>query len=157
MTEKPIYPDKFRDLLQAANAMGDVYLWGFHWGRPGDGFDKMTGFDLTNDLLRIHAGDPYKHFVSVYSPSGFQIGKGDQGEAILFIEDAQRVRWDWLASPGEKAGFLEFWKMDGDIYGKTSGDWPTNTGSGIGESQPALRVAIFRAPSYLLTDVSGQT
>jgi len=127
-------------------------------GRPGDGFDKLTGFDFENDLLRFHAGDGYKHFLSVYSPQGLEISKGPQGEAILNIWDAQRVRWDWLAGPGEKAGYLEFWKMDGDIYGKSNGDWPTNTGRGIGDqSQPALSVAIFRAPSFLLTDVSGQT
>jgi len=108
--------------------------------------------------LRIHAGDRHKHFVSVYSAKGFEIGKWQQGEAILEIRDAQRVRWDWLAGPGQKAAFLEFWRMDGDIYGKSNGDWPTNTGRGIGDqSQPALSVAVFRAPGFLLTDVSGRT
>jgi hypothetical protein len=158
MEENPIDKDELRDLFQKANAVGDDYLWGFHWGRPGDGFDKLTGFDFENDLLRIHMGDRDKRSISVYSPRGFQISKGPEGEAILHILDARRVRCDWPGGPGQEAWHLEFWKMDGDIYGKSNGDWPTNTGVGIGDqSQPALRVAVFRAPSFLLTDVSGRT
>jgi hypothetical protein len=138
--QSQIDKDKLSALFQTANALGDACLWGFHWGRPGDGFDKLAGFDFENDLLRIHAGDRDKHFVSVYSPRGFEIGKGQLGEPILEIRDAQRVRWVWLAGPGQTAAFLEFWRMDGDIYGKSNGDWPTNTGGALETSRSRLCV-----------------
>jgi len=50
MGENQIDKDKLSDLFQKANAIGDAYLWGFYWGRPGDGFDKLAGFDFENDL-----------------------------------------------------------------------------------------------------------
>jgi hypothetical protein len=157
--QSQIDKDKLSALFQTANALGDACLWGFHWGRPGDGFDKLAGFDFENDLLRIHAGDRDKHFVSVYSPRGFEIGKGQLGEPILEIRDAQRVRWVWLAGPGQTAAFLEFWRMDGWRYlWKEQWRLADEYRRGIGDqSQPALRVAVFEAPAFLLKDVSGQT
>src|SRR2546430_14407724 len=74
---------------------GTLCFWGEWFGRPFDNLHRLIGCGAEGDLLRIRFDQ--NEILSVWSPLNCQVhAAGSRGQSIFRLEDAARVRWEWV-------------------------------------------------------------
>jgi hypothetical protein len=144
-----------------ARAMGYAAVYGYGWGeagKPGDNglqFGGFTGATFENDILQMSfAGGA----LTVWSPRGIVLWRNQwergrrlpQGSMTLVIGEARKLRWEeTVAAPslGRSPWHAEFWRMDGDFYGRCTNPPAGWSGDVIGPETPAFEAGFTGAPS----------
>jgi len=108
--------EQIRSLLPHM-AEGEPRFWGEWHGRPGDMVYRVTSCDAENEKLIVKFNE--SEVLSVWSLRGVLLDR-----KTFKIQDADRVRWEWLANDAAGATegryFLDYAKEDNAITASTN-------------------------------------